>query len=143
MLLGRSRLVTLLLSSTLWLHASAGIGALAYLVLGVALGVDLSKLDLPATFVGVLLMLVGFTGMGLLAGATVLADQAWKPGGLGAARRVRAAEAVSVPSGGPATGPPGHRRDPADHPRPGRAPWRDAGGNWIRPTLLARSRHSP
>ena len=81
MLLGRSRLVTLLLSSTLWLHASAGIGALAYLVLGVALGVDLSQLDLPATFLGVLLMLVGFTGMGLLAGATVLVIKRGNPVG--------------------------------------------------------------
>jgi ABC-2 type transport system permease protein len=81
MLLGRSRLVTLLLSSTLWLHASAGIGALAYLVLGVALGVDLSAIDLPATVVGVLLMLVGFTGMGLLAGATVLVIKRGNPVG--------------------------------------------------------------
>lgn len=72
MLLGRSRLATLLLSSTLWLHASAGLGALAYLALGSILGVDLSRMDIVATTVGLVLMLVGFTGMGLLAGATVL-----------------------------------------------------------------------
>jgi ABC-2 type transport system permease protein len=72
MLLGPSRLITLLLSSTLWLHASAALGALTYLVLGVALGVDLSRADIPAALVGLGLMLVGFTGMGLLAGATVL-----------------------------------------------------------------------
>lgn len=72
MLLGPSRLATLLLSSTLWLQASAALGALTYLVLGVALGVDLSRADIPATLVGFGLMLIGFTGMGLLAGATVL-----------------------------------------------------------------------
>lgn len=72
MLLGPSHLVTLLLSSTLWLHASAALGGLTYLVLGVALGVDLSRADLLAAVIGLALMLVGFTGMGLLAGATVL-----------------------------------------------------------------------
>lgn len=72
MLLGPSRLLTLLGSSTLWLHASAAAGALMYLALGAALGVDLSKANIPATLLGLLLMLVGFTGMGFLAGATVL-----------------------------------------------------------------------
>lgn len=72
MLLGPSRLVTLLASSTLWLHASAALGAATYLVLGMALGVDLSRTDIGAATLGVLLMLVGFTGMGFLAGATVL-----------------------------------------------------------------------
>ncbi|HEY7702957.1 MAG TPA: ABC transporter permease [Candidatus Limnocylindrales bacterium] len=79
MLLGRSRLVTLLVSSTLWLHASAGLGALTYLVLGTILGIDLSRIDLLATVIGVSLMLVGFTGMGLLAGATVLVVKRGNP----------------------------------------------------------------
>jgi ABC-2 type transport system permease protein len=72
MLLGRSRLATLVLSSTLWLHASAALGAIAYLLIGALLGVDLSRMDLLATGAGLVLMLVGFTGMGLVAGATVL-----------------------------------------------------------------------
>jgi ABC-2 type transport system permease protein len=72
MLLGPSRLATLLTSSTLWLHASAALGALAYLVLGTLLGVDLSQADLPAAIVGLVLMVAGFTGMGFLAGATIL-----------------------------------------------------------------------
>jgi ABC-2 type transport system permease protein len=79
MLLGPSRLGTLLLSSTLWLHASAALGALAYLTLGVALGVDLSRIDLPATLAGLLLMIVGFSGMGLLAGASVLVIKRGNP----------------------------------------------------------------
>lgn len=81
MLLGPSRLVTLLTSSTLWLHASAGLGALAYLVLGVLLGVDLSGMDVPAALVGLLVMIVGFTGMGFLAGATVLVVKRGNPVG--------------------------------------------------------------
>lgn len=79
MLLGPSRLGTLLLSSTLWLHASAALGALAYLVLGVILGADLSGLDLLATLVGLALMILGFTGMGLLAGAAVLVIKRGNP----------------------------------------------------------------
>ncbi len=81
MLLGPSRLVTLLTSSTLWLHASAGLGALAYLVLGVLLGVDLSGMDVPAALVGLLVMIAGFTGMGFLAGATVLVVKRGNPVG--------------------------------------------------------------
>ena len=72
MLLGPSRLLTLITSSMLWLHASAALGALTYLVLGVALGVDLSRADVPAALAGLVLMLAGFTGMGFLAGAVVL-----------------------------------------------------------------------
>ena len=81
MLLGPSRLVTLLTSSTLWLHASAGLGALAYLGLGVLLGVDLSGMDVPTAVLGLLIMIVGFTGMGFLAGATVLVIKRGNPVG--------------------------------------------------------------
>ncbi len=79
MLLGPSRLGTVLLSSTLWLHASAGLGAVAYLVLGALLGVDLSHTDVPAALLGLVLMLVGFTGMGLLAGASVIVIKRGNP----------------------------------------------------------------
>ena len=79
MLLGPSRLATLLVSSTLWLQASAVLGAGTYLVLGVVLGVDISRMDLPATLLGVLLMMVGFIGMGLLAGAVVLTIKRGNP----------------------------------------------------------------
>jgi ABC-2 type transport system permease protein len=72
MLLGPSRLLTLLVSSTLWLQASAVLGSLAYFALAIPLGVDLSAMDVPATVVAFALMLVGFSGMGFLAGATVL-----------------------------------------------------------------------
>ena len=81
MLLGPSRLITLLTSSTLWLHASAALGALAYLALGVLLGVDLSRMNAVVALVGLVLMLVGFTGMGFLAGATVLVVKRGNPVG--------------------------------------------------------------
>ena len=81
MLLGRSRLATLVVSSTLWLHASAALGAIAYLSLGALLGVDLSRVNVLATAAGMLLMLVGFTGMGLLAGAAVLLIKRGNPVG--------------------------------------------------------------
>jgi ABC-2 type transport system permease protein len=79
MLLGRSRLSTLLISSTLWLQASATLGAATYLVLGVVLGVDLSRIDAPAALLGVVLMNVGLTGMALLAGAVVIVIKRGNP----------------------------------------------------------------
>jgi ABC-2 type transport system permease protein len=78
MLLGPSRLGTLLFSSTLWLHASAALGAASYLILGGLLGVQFS-VDLAATVVGFVLMIVGFTGMGLLAGASVIVVKRGNP----------------------------------------------------------------
>lgn len=79
MLLGPSRLVTLLGSSMLWLYASAGLGALTYLVLGVALGVDVGRADVPAAALGLGLLLVGLAGMGFLAGAVVLVVKRGNP----------------------------------------------------------------
>ena len=81
MLLGPSRLATILVSSTLWLQVSAALGAGLYLVLGAVLGVDLTRANIPATIVGLGLMLVGFMGMGLLAGATVLVIKRGNPVG--------------------------------------------------------------
>ncbi len=44
-----------------------------------ALGVDLSRIDVPATLLGLVLMNVGFTGMALLAGAVVLVIKRGNP----------------------------------------------------------------
>ena len=79
MLLGPSRLSTLLVSSTLWLQASAALGAGTYLLLGVGLGVDISRINVPAALLGLLLMTVGFIGMGLLAGSLVLVIKRGNP----------------------------------------------------------------
>lgn len=81
MLLGPSRLVTLLGSSMLWLYTSAGIGALTYLLLGVLLGVDLSRADIPAAALGLGLLLIGLAGMGFIAGAAVLIVKRGNPVG--------------------------------------------------------------
>lgn len=79
MLLGPSRLITLLLSSTLWLQASAVLGATTYLVFGVLLGVDLSRADWLTALLGLAIMVVGITGMGFLAGAVVLVVKRGNP----------------------------------------------------------------
>ena len=94
MLLGPSRLGTLLLSSTLWLHASAGLGAVAVSrAWGRCSASTCPTSDVPAALLGLVLMLVGFTGMGLLAGASVLVIKRGQPAGLGAARRIGACSA--------------------------------------------------
>lgn len=72
MLMSPSRLPVLLLSSTLWLQVSAAVSAGAYLVAGTALGADFGRADLPATALALALAVVGFTGMGVLAGAVVV-----------------------------------------------------------------------
>jgi ABC-2 type transport system permease protein len=79
MLLGPSRLFTLLFSSTLWLQASAALGAATFLVFGVALGVDVSRTNVPAALLGLALMMAGFIGMGFLAGAVVLVIKRGNP----------------------------------------------------------------
>jgi ABC-2 type transport system permease protein len=72
MLLSPSRLPVLLLSSTLWLQASAAVSAAAYLVVGSLLGADFGHADLPATALALALAIVGFTGLGLLASGVVI-----------------------------------------------------------------------
>ncbi len=79
MLLGPSRLATLMTSSMLWLHFSALLGGATYLVIALALGMDLSQAHVPMAVAGLLLLVVGFTGMGFLAGAVVLVVKRGNP----------------------------------------------------------------
>lgn len=79
MLLSPSRLATLLTSSSLWLQASAAIGALTYLVAGALLGADFSRTNLPAAALTLALTVIGFTGLGLLAGAVVIVVKRGNP----------------------------------------------------------------
>ncbi len=81
MVLSPSRLSTVLMSSSLWLQASAAIGALTYLVAGALLGADFSNVDVPATAIALLVTMVGFTGMGLLAGGVVIVIKRGNPVG--------------------------------------------------------------
>ncbi len=79
MLLSPSRLATLMTSSSLWLQASAAIGALTYLVAGAFLGADFSRTNLPAAALTLVLAMIGFTGLGLLAGAVVIVVKRGNP----------------------------------------------------------------
>jgi ABC-2 type transport system permease protein len=81
MVLSPSRLSTLLMSTSIWLQASAAIGAVTYLVAGALLGADFSHVDYPATALALLVTMVGFTGMGLLAGGVVIVIKRGNPVG--------------------------------------------------------------
>jgi ABC-2 type transport system permease protein len=81
MLLSPSRLPVLMTSASLWLQASATIGAATYLVAGALLGADFSHADVLATVAALLLTMIGFTGMGLLAGAVVILVKRGNPVG--------------------------------------------------------------
>lgn len=72
MLLSRTRMSTVLLSSSLWTYASATLSALTYVVAGVLLGVDLAGANVPVAVIALLLTLLSYTGLGLLAAALVL-----------------------------------------------------------------------
>lgn len=72
MLLSPSRLPVILLSSVLWLQVSAAVGAAVFLATGAALGADFSRADVPASLLALAVAILGFTGLGLLAGAVVL-----------------------------------------------------------------------
>ena len=80
MLLGPSRLATLLLLVD---PVAAGIGrprrGRRISCSASLLGVDISRTDVPAALLGLVLMIVGFTGMGLLAGAVVLVIKRGNP----------------------------------------------------------------
>ena len=81
MVLSPSRLSTVLMSTSIWLQVSAAIGAVTYLVAGALLGADFSHADLPATALALLVTMVGFTGMGLLAGGVVIVIKRGNPVG--------------------------------------------------------------
>lgn len=81
MLLSPTRLSVLMTSSALWLQASAGIGAITYLVAGALLGADFSHADVFATVGAMIVTMIGFTGLGLVAGAVVIVIKRGNPVG--------------------------------------------------------------
>lgn len=72
MLVGPTRPVVVLLSSGLFAHLNAFVSIALYLVIGVALGLDLGSADLPATLLGVALLIVACNAIGLLGASVVL-----------------------------------------------------------------------
>ena len=119
MLLSPSRLSVLMTSSSLWLQASAAIGAITYLVAGALLGADFSHADVLATVGAMIVTMIGFTGLGLVAGAVVIVIKRGNPVGW----LIRGASVVLggvfYPTEILPAGPPGARPAPADDPRAG------------------------
>ncbi len=72
MLIGPTRPIAVLLSSGLFAHLSAFVSIAVYLLIGVALGLDLSKADWPATILGVALLIVACNAIGLVGAAVVV-----------------------------------------------------------------------
>lgn len=72
MLIGPTRPVTVLVSSGLFAHLSAFVSIAVYLAIGVALGLDLSRADVPATLLAVAILVVACNAIGLIGAAVVL-----------------------------------------------------------------------
>lgn len=72
MLLSPNRLAVLLLGSTLWSHVLAAIMLIPYVIAAVALGLDLTRVNLPVVAVSLILALISFNALGLLAASFVI-----------------------------------------------------------------------
>lgn len=72
MLLSPNRLGILLIGATLWSHAMATVSLLIYLLVGLALGMDVGHADVPMTVVSLIVAVVAFNGLGLLAASVVI-----------------------------------------------------------------------
>jgi len=72
MLLSPTRLLTLLLSSSLWSYIFATVRTLTYLALGAALGMHLGNANIGAAAVSLLVAIVSFTALGLFAASLVV-----------------------------------------------------------------------
>ena len=82
LLLSPNRLGVLLLSSALWNHALALIALILYLIVGVALGMDLADANLLSTTLSLLLAIVAFNALGLIAASVVIVIKQGNPVGL-------------------------------------------------------------
>jgi ABC-2 type transport system permease protein len=72
MLLSPTRMTNILLSSSLWIYASATMSVVTYIVAGALLGVDFSVANIPAAILALALTLVSYSGLGVLAAALVI-----------------------------------------------------------------------
>ena len=79
MLLSPNRLIVLLLSSSAWSHAMAIVSIGVYLAVGTALGMDLSRANLPTAVAGVLLAVASFNALGLVAASVVIVIKQGNP----------------------------------------------------------------
>jgi ABC-2 type transport system permease protein len=79
MLLSPNRLGVLLLSSSLWSHAQAIITLLIYLLVGIALGMNVGNANVPMALVGLVLAVLSFNALGLLAASVVIVIKQGNP----------------------------------------------------------------
>jgi ABC-2 type transport system permease protein len=79
MLLSPNRLGTLLISSTLWNLAFATVALTLHLLAGVLLGMDLSRANLPAAGLSLIVAMVAFTGLGLISASIVIVIKQGNP----------------------------------------------------------------
>ena len=79
MLLSPNRLGVLLISSSLWSHAQAIVTLVIYLVVGVALGVDLGRANVPVALASLALSVVAFNALGFLSASVVIVIKQGNP----------------------------------------------------------------
>jgi len=79
MLLSPNRLGVLLFSSSLWSHAQALVTLLVFLLAGVALGMDLGRVNVPMAAASLALAIVAFNALGLISASIVIVIKQGNP----------------------------------------------------------------
>lgn len=72
MMISPNRLPVLLLGSTLWSHAYAGVSLALYLIVGATLGIDFTSANVPVALLAFVLAVVSFNALGLVAASAVI-----------------------------------------------------------------------
>jgi ABC-2 type transport system permease protein len=79
MLLTPNRLGVLLVGASLWSHAMAAVTLAIYLLVGLALGMDMSQANVPMTLISLVLAVVAFNALGLFAASIVIVIKQGNP----------------------------------------------------------------
>lgn len=79
MLISPNRLALILLSSSVWSHASALLALFAYLLAGAFLGMQLGHVNLPVAVISLALAIISFNALGLLAASVVIVIKQGNP----------------------------------------------------------------
>ena len=79
MLLSPNRLGVILVSSSLWSHVLATITLLLSMIVGVALGMDLGKANVPMALLSLVLATVAFNALGFIAASVVIVIKQGSP----------------------------------------------------------------
>ena len=79
MLLSPNRLGVLLLGASLWSHVTAVLSLVVYLLVGVALGMDIGMANVPMTLLSLALSVIAFNGLGLIAASVVIVIKQGNP----------------------------------------------------------------